>query len=408
MRPGAILVSIVSLLLSLSAVVWLSNLSGEVRVQSPLSPPPIADLPDTPRPSADEGPQPTAEFSETRYDFGMMQLNDKGSHVFHVKNNGTAPLKLKAGKSTCQCTVGAVGTEVLAPGETTTIEMSWEVKNPNEMFEHSAIIHTNAPEHERGEVRLIVHGRILAEAALAPPDSLDMGSVLEAKSKPFFLYSRFHDQFELLSIDCPLEAVTTEVERLTADELVMLNREIGGELPPEAVSEPMTTPPARPKIGYKITVTVEPTIPVGVNEIPLTLHTDLPKAKDHTYVIRARRPVPIQFFPLPGTKFIADNSIVSCAAFDAEQGTKMELLMLATGLDKPLEASLLSTEPSWLEATLSEEKSNQGVRRFRLAIRIPPGTPPTVRTSENPAKVLLKTNHPDVEELTLNVTFLSR
>jgi hypothetical protein len=155
-------------------------------------------------------------------------------------------------------------------------------------------------------------------------------------------------------------------------------------------------------------VTAEPTIRVGINEIPLTLHTDLPKTKEYTYLIRASRPVPIQFFPLPGTKFIPDRLIASCTAFDAAQGTTMELLMLSTGLDKPLEVSVISTEPGWLEASVSEEKSNQSIRRFRLKIHVPPGTPPAVRTIDNPAKVLLKTNHPDVGELTVNVTFLSR
>jgi|GEM_PF-859968 len=407
MRPGAILVSIVSLLLSLIAVVWLSRSFGDVDVDTEFAAPPIADLPDTPRPSSEEGPQPTADFAETKFNFGIMQLHDKGSHVFKVTNTGDAPLKLKSGKSTCQCTVGEVGIEDVAPGESTTIELSWEIRNPAEMFEHSAIIHTNAPEHDNGEVRLIVHGRVLPEASVLPPDSLDLGVVLETKSEPFFFYSRYVDDFELKSVECPLEGITTEVVRLTEADLEELKRRMEGDFPQEELDEPELQS-AMPKCGYRITVTAEPTIPVGINEVPVTLHTNLPKNSEFSYQLRLRRPVPIQFFDRPGTRFIASKSVVEGAAFDADEGTTMELLMLPTGLDKPFEVSVLSTNPEWLEAEVSEQKSASGFSRFRLAISVPPGIPPVVRTADNPAQVVLKTNHPDVEELTLDVIFLSR
>ncbi len=409
MRPGAILVSIVSLLLSLSAVVWLSDSFGKVDVETRFEKQPIADAPGTPRPSSDEGPQPTAEFAETKFDFGIMQLFGKGSHVFEVTNNGDAPLKLKAGKSSCQCTVGTVDTEEIAPGDSTTIEMSWEIKSSAELFEHSAVIHTNAPEHENGEVRLTVHGRVVAEASTLPPESLDMGTVDETRSESFYFYSRSHDEFELLSIDCPRDGITTEFAQLSVNDLDGLNDELTSEMPPEVLADQTAeNMPLPPKFGYKVTVTVEPTIPVGFSEVPLTLHTDLPHTKEVSYLLRIRRTVPIQFFNLPGTGYIPSTSLVSTDEFDADKGKKMELLMLPTGLEGPFEVSVLSTQPEWLEASVSEEKSNSGVSRYRLTIAVPPGVPPVVFRSDNPAKVKLKTNHPDVEELNLNVTFLSR
>ena len=410
MRPGAILVSIVSLLLSLSVVVWLSRSSGKVGVDTPFQKVPIADLPDTPRPSSEEGSHPSADFAETEFNFGVMQLHDEGSHVFKVTNNGDAPLRLKSGKSTCQCTVGSVGTEEVPPGESTTIEMSWEIRNPYEVFEHSAIIHTNAPEHENGEIRLIVRGKVVPEYATVPLDTLDMGMIRETTSKPFYIYSRYVDDFDLLSVECSIKGITTEVVRLTDDEMERLNREMSEELPPEDLTQPIAPKLEIPKCGYQIMVTVDPTIPVGINEIPVTVHTDLPKSKEFSYQIRMRRPMPIQFFDRPGgnTRYTEAKSLISGAPFDAEKGTKMELLMLAAAFDKPLEVSVLSTDPKWLEVSVSEEALDSGVSRYRLTISVPPGIPPVDRTVDNPAKVLLKTNHPDVEELNLNVTFRSQ
>lgn len=410
MRPGAVLVSIVSLLLSLTAVVWLSRSFGDVDVDALSGDAAIAAHPDTPRPSSDEGPQPTADFAETTFDFGIMQILDKGSHVFKVTNNGNAPLRLKAGKSTCQCTVGAVGTEEVAAGESTTIEMSWEIRSTNEIFQHSATIHTNAPGHENGEVVLVVHGKVLPEASIAPPDTMDMGMILETTSSPFYLYSRSRDDFQLLAVECQVKGITTEVARLTDEELVTLDQAIGGVVSPEeeGEEEPDALKRALPKCGYRVTVTADPSIPAGISEIPVTLRTDLPKLKELSYQVRVRRPMPIQFFNLPGTKYIEARSLVSGAPFDADKGTKMQMLMLATAFEKPLDVAVVSTEPEWLEASVSEEKLDSGVSRYRLTISVPPGIPPVDRSIDNPAKVLLKTNHPDVSELSLNVVFRSQ
>lgn len=410
MRPGAILVSIVSLLLSLSVVVWLSNSFGEVEVGSAENRDPApADDPDTPRPATGSGPHPVAEFAETKFDFGIMRLYDKGSHVFSVKNSGEAPLKLKAGKSTCQCTVGEVGTQELAPGESTTIELSWEIRNPMERFEHSAVIHTNDPQYENGELRLIVHGLVAEELEVMPPEVLNLGTLLdETASESFMFYSQYHDEFQLLSIDCPHESFRTEFAPLDETDLTQLSIELGGGPPMDDGPETNLAKTLKPLCGYRVTVTVDSDVAVGTTEIPLTLHTDIPNHEEFTHTVSVRRPAPFQFFPRPGTRFVPDKSIVSTAAFDAADGATMELLMLATGMDDPLEVSVLSTEPEWLEATVAADQSSQGVPRQRVTIRIPPGSPQVVRGSDNPAVVRLKTNHPESETFDLNVTFLSR
>ncbi|MBI1310367.1 DUF1573 domain-containing protein [bacterium] len=410
MRPGAILVSIASLLLSLSVVVWLSHSVGNVSVDAhaPLAKPVIADLPDTPRPVKD-GPQPTADFAETEYNFGTMRLHEKGSHAFKVTNNGEAPLKLKAGKSTCQCTVGEVGTQELAPGESTAINLSWEIKSQLEHFQHSATIHTNAPEHENGEVRLIVRGHVVTEVATFPSDHLQLGTVREGDSvsKSFVFYSRFHDQFSLQSIDCPNESFKVSFKPLSANDLEGLQRELISVDPPALDGNPDNLP-VPPKCGYRVTVSTDDSLPVGTTEIPLTLHTDLENVPEFTQTVTAIKLAPFQFFPMPGTRYIVDKSIVTTPEFDSGKGVEMELLMLATGLSEPLEVSVVSTDPAWLEVTVEADKSATGIPRQRLKIRVPPGAPPIVRNLENPATIVLKTNHPKAEQLTLKATFASR
>ncbi len=411
MRPGAILVSIVSLVLSLSAVVWLSNSFSNVDIDDGSGPSSVKkeDGLDVPRPSADEGPQPTADFAETKYDFGTMLHMSKGSHEFTVTNNGDASLELKAGKTTCQCTLGEVGSQELAPGESTTIGLSWEIKSSAAKFEHAAIIHTNAPEHDKGEVRLMVQGDVVFDLETKPSGVLSLGTVSEngSASRPFALFSRYHGEFELRSIDCPNSGMKVDFAPMTEEELSDLERHMESEMVPTGAPGSDMAPVA-PKFGYMVTVTADDTVAVGSSETPLTLHTSLEKFPEYSYTVQVRRPAPFEFFPLPGTRFVPDSSRVTCAAFDADKGAEMSLLILATGLEEALEISPVSTDPEWLEAEVTTDTTSSGVRRQRLTIKVPPGAPPGTRGMDNPAAVTLKTNHPKVPELKLKVTFLSK
>ncbi|MHC4875377.1 MAG: DUF1573 domain-containing protein [Planctomycetota bacterium] len=380
---------------------------GDVDVAEPTA---VADEPDTPRPTTHEGTQPTADFAETKHNFGTMLHMSRGAHKFKVTNNGDAVLKLKAGHTTCQCTLGEVGTQELAPGESTTIELSWQIKNPAEHFEHSAVIHTNAPEHKDGEVRLIVQGQVAFELMTMPPDELGMGTVEygEPVEKEFILVSKYHDAFEILSIDCPRDFLDISYSELSKDELVDALRmyEQTETLSP-ADPDQQEFQPVPARHGYRVKVTTNDKLPVGSMEVPLTIVTNLEGTPQYAYTVTVRRSPPFEFFPVGKTRFIAAKTQVSRPAFDAADGGTMELLMLATGMTAPLEVSAEETDPDWLEVNIVADKTASGVQRQRLQISIPPGTPSVMRTSDDPATVKLRTNHPQAEHLTLNVIFLS-
>lgn len=59
----------------------------------------------------------TIEFSETEYNFGMINAGTKVKHTFKVKNTGNAPLKLTNVKPTCGCTASDYTKEEIAPGK---------------------------------------------------------------------------------------------------------------------------------------------------------------------------------------------------------------------------------------------------------------------------------------------------
>jgi hypothetical protein len=72
--------------------------------------------------------------------------------------------------------------------------------------------------------------------------------------------------------------------------------------------------------------------------------------------------------------------------------------------------SVSSLDPPELSATLGEPKRVKDMLvHVPLVIEIPPGTPPMARLDidqHDEARVVLKTNHPDVPEMVLGVRFV--
>src|SRR5437762_13137562 len=67
-------------------------------------------------PISPAGPYPKAVVDETDYDFGRMEVGEEQSHAYTIRNEGEAPLLIKEGPKTCQCTVSQVETGEVAPG----------------------------------------------------------------------------------------------------------------------------------------------------------------------------------------------------------------------------------------------------------------------------------------------------
>ena len=106
-------------------------------------------------------------LSPEAYDFGMMKPGDEGEHTFIVKNVGTDDLRLRLGATTCKYTLGDLEREVLAPGESTEITLSWTVKSDGEPdFNQSAQVLTNDP--EKVAISLEINGQIVENVDITP------------------------------------------------------------------------------------------------------------------------------------------------------------------------------------------------------------------------------------------------
>ena len=408
MRPGPVIVAVLALILSIMGVTWLAqSLSQSVIVsgQEPVTK--IEDQPDFPRPS-ETGPHPKAAFEETEYDFGTRPRFSKGAHKFVVTNNGEAELKLKTGRTTCQCTLGELGRNTVAPGESTTIELSWEIKQPGPGFQHSAQIHTNDPANPAQT--LVVKGFVGVDLAVWPADRWSLGS-MKADGKAIFdgyVYSQISDNLEITKVESSHPGLEFEIEQLTPEELEAMANQLVAEATPPPDPHGNDVKPEAPdiKAAARINVTADSQIPVGQFAIPVTIHTNLEETPALSIAVTGVRPGPYQFFPLPGTSYQHGSMLIAAGEFSSAKEHESGVLVICRGFNEELKLKEVVADPSWLKVELEPAPGDGDVRRYRLLLKFPAGLPSMLRTSTNPATLKLRTNHPDAETLNLKATFV--
>jgi hypothetical protein len=407
MRPVPVVVAVLSIGLLVFGVNWLGQSvtgidesTGDVRT-------PIQDEPDFPVPS-ESGPHPKVEFAELEHNFGTKPRHSKGSHKFIVKNTGEATLKLKAGRTTCQCTVGEVGGNEIAPGESTTIELSWTIKQAGPGFQHSAQIHTNDPKNPTET--LVVKGFIGVDVALWPEDRWSMGTLKVDGKATFngFVFSHISENFDIVKVENNTPGLNFKTERLTEDEL----QSIGAMLISDS-AEPPDPHGTAPKLehpelksGYRIIVTADNRIPVGQFLIPVRIHTTLAAVPTITTAVTGVRPGPYQFFPLPGSSYRPGSMMIDAGPLVSSKEHSAGLLVICRGFDGELKLEDVVTDPEWLNVDLKPAPGEGTLRRYHLTLQFPKGLPPMNRTSANPATLQIKTNHPDAGVLNLKAAFV--
>lgn len=74
---------------------------------------------------ADSRPSQTASADALEWDFGVVKSGSTVRHAFSVTNDTGKPMKITSVATSCGCTVSKAKKEVLGPGESTTLEVSF-------------------------------------------------------------------------------------------------------------------------------------------------------------------------------------------------------------------------------------------------------------------------------------------
>ena len=149
-----------------------------------------------------EAAKPIAVVPNKTHDFGMLDPHTTATHSFNIRNEGEHPLALEVRETSCKCTVGNLGSDLLDPGQSTKITLTWNTGYQADKYEQTATLVTNDPVKKL--IKLTVKGEVRAE--LVAPESVafkasNRGEQTEAS---FVVYSQLWDDFTVSDVQSDL------------------------------------------------------------------------------------------------------------------------------------------------------------------------------------------------------------
>lgn len=381
MKTSGIIASLVLGALALSITVWIGRYEGSTKVLVPDSAPkaPVDPGP----PISEAGPHPKAVTETTEYNFGKMGVHQKGSHKFTIKNDGPVELKLVAGESTCQCTLGELADgDTVPPGESRDVTLSWHIKAMVETFRHSAKIRTNDPDNR--VIELVVTGKVDQIYQLSPGQYWEVGELSRTEPTKFTgqVFSTVDDAFEFKSLTFDDKKMKVTYEAMTSEDLAQKEA----------------------KSGYNVLVEVLPGVPIGPFAESLALKTDDEGEGAIQVKVNGRMTGPIEIL---GPAYRAETNQISFSEFPAAEGKEVTLSLFVRNFEGELQ--LLSVEPASDRVQFELKKKEQlagTTQRYQLKVRVLPGAP--IDMLRGPAmKLNLKFNHPESENMAIDVRMLA-
>jgi hypothetical protein len=394
MKPGVVLAGVCAVIVSTYLVIILASPRQTVTKTVPVegAPQPGEDYP----PLAKSPPYPKAVIGETDFEFGPMEVGEERVHDFTIRNEGQAPLIIKQGPTTCQCTVSKLETGELGVGQSAKITLRWKPTGQAEHFNKGAEIRTNDPDHR--SIQLHVIGMVAPRIVTAPERTWESPDVHEGEPTTFTgtIYSPVADTFQVVALESPTPLMSAECLPIDAKQLAAKNG----------------------RAGYLIRVSLSPEVPIGLFSYPLTIKTDLPGRTadgklgtdgiEMSVLVTGHRRGPI--FMLGSKDWDERNMAVVLGGFDAAAGKKVSLIMFVRGPGAE-EFQLTADpecQPAALQATVKPDGKPTGTGkqvRYRLNVEYPPGSPKVTCRTENPGKIRLRTNLPGAPEIEFSVYF---
>ncbi len=338
---------------------------------------------------------PIAQVPETTFNFDRIERGTSMTHKFKVHNVGDAPLHLEVASTTCKCTVGDLARNEIPPGEETEVELEWVAKTSPGPFRHGATLSTNDP--RRSRIELVVEGDVVESTVMQPAD-LFFGAVSShaTRSVSATLVSNLGDEVQVTGH----EFSDPEVGKHISLEVTPLAKD---ELPtPEVLS------------GVKITATFQPGKSLGPFFTWHTITTNLEKAQKITVPVTGTVKGDISIF---GNGWNESQGVLRMGAVSGKEGKRVRLNVAVRGEHAPhTQVEVASVDPPELKVSLGEPKAmSPQLVHLPLFIEIPTGTRPLVRIAKATGEeddsqkgdgvVVLKTTHPDTEEVRLFVRF---
>jgi plastocyanin len=97
----------------------------------------------------------TISFTSSKYNFKTHRKGSNMEHTFKFTNTGKVPLLIRDVKTSCNCTVPDWSDEPIAPGQSGTIDITYDSTKPGK-FKRYLTVHSNA-----GTTKLYIKGKVV-------------------------------------------------------------------------------------------------------------------------------------------------------------------------------------------------------------------------------------------------------
>ncbi|MFQ5731286.1 MAG: DUF1573 domain-containing protein [Planctomycetaceae bacterium] len=348
------------------------------------------------RPQPPDGPPyPKAVVDKIVHEFGVMLPHTTGEHDFKITNTGDFPLEIRKGRSSCTCTVSGLSNHKLKKGETATVTLKWEPKQPEGRFDQSVEIYTNDPDNLT--IRLQISGMIRKLLSVAPQGRWTVGTVVGDKPAKVegLVYSAIREEFKITSLTYNAQQMNVTSAPASKSELAVF----------------------KAKSGYRITVTIKADQGIGSFSEDLKIKTDLDGGMDVPPIkVVGSRSGPILIRRGTGGLWRSDAMRLTLGRFPAAKGKSASLMLYVGGLgDEELKIEKLKSDPEFLDVTLKPAKQRKVTgtripaksrrRVYELFVRVPPNIAPTTRIDEDHGIVTLWLNHKQIRTFRFAVQF---
>ena len=350
---------------------------------------------------------PKLVLEQEDHDFGRMETNNAGRHVFLVANAGDQPLILEQGKRfcgccTCVCTTQFPEEGTIPPGESAFVTLQWNIKRFTGPFYQSSTLLTN--DRDRPEVTLGVSGRITPTVRVAPWQLVfSRVSAGQAATGEVRVYGYRSEPLEITdcrmsrpfggACSCPSDGragspfFETEIVPLPADQV--------------AEEEDATS-------GFLLRVTVKPGLPPGPFQQQIILRTNVDSV--------ATVEVPVEGavggdVSVVGRGWDGRTGLLEFPPVARNDGAERKLMIVVRGPHcQQAEFKPVRVAPEFVEVDLGKTTAiNDGAStRTPLTVRIPAGSPPGNHLGPPQGelgRIVLDTNHPQQPQLEILLRF---
>ncbi len=333
----------------------------------------------------DGGQMPRVVLEESEADLGVLDKLAECSHVFWVRNEGTAPLELERGRTTCTCMMSDLPPEPIPPGGRAAIRVGAKATAKHGPFDHTAFVLTNDPEQKSFSLRITgitcVHLGTSPEELSFPVMERDQTYTGRA-----VLYTQVWEKFEISEVKPSLAELAWEMEPATAKELQELQA----------------------RAGYAIRLTVPPGQKAGSFREWLEFRIAAPGAESEDHSVRLNLvgsvPSPVEVF---GARAHDGRYKLDLEEILADEGLHRVLTMKINDEHRRLSDVRLETRPDFMRASLTPlrpDSPESGV--YRIDIEIPPDSPPGSYYGESKGTIHVETDHPAVPTIEFDVEFI--